>query len=362
MVIAFGLFCSLFPLNTAFAAEKTIDNYIPMDIEGNFAYDELDDFINADIIDGYMEYDENEILNMYVRPSASITRSQFVKILVNALDLTTDKAPRIFTDVKSGRWYYHSVNIASSLGIVNGKTDGSFRPDAKITRGEMAAMIVRAFENTVEFPDVPPTRLFSDISSHYQFAEYINKAAEKGIISGFTDGTFKAGSNATRAQAVAMIHRGVVQEQSNLSDNQMIINFLTEHIKTENALTQTNSFAELNNLYKENGMGYYLVENVIADEDLDMYTDEIAQMMITVNDENMKLTIISKSNRFAIVDVKGITFHLSVNDGDMSFEFGDNLDGQYYLKRNPDGNWKIYNSTFNMNEELDSSFEQASNE
>lgn len=360
LAIILIIFCSFLPLNSAFAAEKTIDNYIPMDIDGHWAYEEIDDFVNADIIDGFMEYDEDGYGYMNFKPGVDVKRSEFVKILVNALELTSNEPAVSFPDVKSDKWYFDFVNIASSLGIVQGKADGSFKPDANITRGEMAAMIVRAFENTVQFSD-NPTSGFPDIKSDYRFANYINQAAEKGIISGFLDGEFKAENLANRAQAVKMIHKAIQLQQSDLSDEQEIIDFLTNHIQTENSLSETNSYEELNDLYMANGMGYYLVANVLSQEDIDMLLSDIAQMTLTIDDQNLNLNVLTMSNRFALVDVTGISFDMTITDGTSTFEFSSNLDGQYYLKRNIDGDWKIYNSTISMDEALQSAAANTKN-
>lgn len=116
------LVIALIPANTVFAAsEKTLDNYIPMDdkIEDHWAYNVMDDLINADIIDGFMDGQD-----MYVKPEDSVTRAQFVKLIVSALGLKLSGKGINFTDVKSGAWYYEPVQIASSLGIINGKSAG----------------------------------------------------------------------------------------------------------------------------------------------------------------------------------------------------------------------------------------------
>lgn len=78
------------------------------------------------------------------------------------MNLRAGETVKSFPDVKPAKWYYEYVKVASSQGIINGKPDGTFRPNDKITRNEMAVMIYRAFESTLDFsatgkvfPDVP---------------------------------------------------------------------------------------------------------------------------------------------------------------------------------------------------------------
>ncbi len=130
------LLLTLFPLQSVLAAgEKTWDSYFPRAdfFYEHWAYEEVSDLIYADIIDGYVDSDGF----MYVRPNENITRAQFVKIIVSALDLTSEGPGKTFKDVKSTKWYSEPIRIASDLGIIHGNTNNQFLPDQPITRAEI---------------------------------------------------------------------------------------------------------------------------------------------------------------------------------------------------------------------------------
>src|SRR3954468_12462924 len=120
-VIVLVLLFTFIPLQSILAAgEKTMDSYFPMDdfFYEHWAYEEVTDLINADIIDGYV----NSEGFMYVRPDQDITRAQFVKIIVSALGLSSNGKGKVFKDVKPNQWYSEPIRIASDLGIIHGNT------------------------------------------------------------------------------------------------------------------------------------------------------------------------------------------------------------------------------------------------
>ena len=93
-----------------------------------------------------------------------------------------------------------------AMGIVAGYEDGSFRPDAPITRAEFAAIAVRFFENdNVDYEE----DLFTDIEGSEWFADAVAAAKEHGIIGGYPDGSFQPNKAITRAEACAIVNRTV---------------------------------------------------------------------------------------------------------------------------------------------------------
>lgn len=337
LLICLGLSLFAMPLQSASAASgKTIDHYIPMDIdEEHWAWEEINDFINADIIDGYMD----EEMNMTVKPNDTVTRAQFTKILVKALSLEINGTPKTFKDVKPSAWYYDSVNIASSLGIINGKLDGTFAPNDYITRDQMTKMIVLAFEKTVQFP-AGTTQKFPDVSKGYWAFEYINKAAANEIVKGYGS-SFKPLNRATRAEAIVMVRRGLSQEQSNLPVAEEVNGFLKGHILEENSLVESNAYDELMELYEENGTGYYLTEalelGAISFPDEEGFTVEI-------DDTKLTLEILSISDRFLTIEATGMVGRFVYKSDDFNMDFTSKMDGAYNLKLDSEsGKWKIYN-------------------
>ncbi|WP_338450055.1 S-layer homology domain-containing protein [Niallia oryzisoli] len=335
------------PLQSAFAAgTKTLDSYIPMDevFYDHWANEEMTDLINADIIDGYVD-DEN---NMYVKPNDSITRAQFVKIIVSALGLTSDGPGTTFSDVKQNHWYTDSIRIASDLGIISGN-NGQFYPNNNITRAEITKIIVKSFEKTVDFQNTN-SKAFTDVDSKNWAYEYISKASSANIVNG-NGSQFNPTKNATRAEAMVMIHRALQKEQSALPNDADLTAFLTDHITRENALAETNSFAELAALYNEHGTGYYLVEGLLTTEWLSPQ-EEGMEYTVQIDDENLNLNVLQKSNRFATVEATGMIMSIVIKSPDFNMDARENMDGIYNLKKDPiSGEWKIYNYLPSFDEE-----------
>ena len=140
-----------------------------------------------------------------VRPNANISRAEVATIFFRLLkkevrdsNLTTEN---IFADVTNGQWHNKAISTMAKLGIVKGRRADSFDPDASITRAEFAAICARFNTKPVE-----NSGSFSDISGHWAENE-IERAAAFGWISGYPDGTFHPDARITRAEAMTMINR-----------------------------------------------------------------------------------------------------------------------------------------------------------
>ena len=155
-----------------------------------------------------------------VRPNANISRAEVATIFFRLLkkevrdgNLTTEN---IFADVTNGQWHNKAISTMAKLGIVKGRRADSFDPDASITRAEFAAICARFNTKPVE-----NSGSFSDISGHWAENE-IERAAAFGWISGYPDGTFHPDARITRAEAMTMINRVLCrmpQSESDLLDS-----------------------------------------------------------------------------------------------------------------------------------------------
>ena len=150
-----------------------------------------------------------------IRPENNISRAEIAAIFFRLLnDDVRDKFNTTdcdFSDVAEGSWCRRSIATLTSLGVISGYTDGTFRPDAEITRAELATIISR-FANL----DVN-TQTFSDISGHWA-QKYIELAAGNGWIKGYEDGTFRPDEKITRAETFAMINRVLNRQTENVTD------------------------------------------------------------------------------------------------------------------------------------------------
>ena len=155
-----------------------------------------------------------------VRPNANVSRAETATIFFRLLksdirdgNLIADNG---FSDVSDGQWHNKAISTMAKLGIVKGRRADRFDPDASITRAEFAAICARFNTKPVE-----NNGSFSDISGHWAENE-IERAAAFGWISGYPDGTFHPDARITRAEAMTMINRVLCrmpQSESDLLDS-----------------------------------------------------------------------------------------------------------------------------------------------
>ena len=151
-----------------------------------------------------------------VHPKGNISRAETATIFFRLLkadirdgNLTADNG---FSDVANGQWHNKAISTMAKLGIVKGRRADSFDPDASITRAEFAAICARFNTKPVE-----NSGSFSDISGHWAENE-IERAAAFGWISGYPDGTFRPDARITRAEAMTMINRVLCRMPQSESD------------------------------------------------------------------------------------------------------------------------------------------------
>ena len=155
-----------------------------------------------------------------VHPEGNISRAETATIFFRLLkadirdgNLTADND---FSDVSNGQWHNKAISTMAKLGIVKGRRADRFDPDASITRAEFAAICARFNTKPVD-----NSGSFSDISGHWAENE-IERAAAFGWISGYPDGTFRPDARITRAEAMTMINRVLCrmpQSESDLLDS-----------------------------------------------------------------------------------------------------------------------------------------------
>lgn len=158
-----------------------------------------------------------------VRPNGSISRAEVATVLFRLLkddvrmqNLTKDNA---YSDVSDTAWYAAAVSTLSKMGVISGYPDGTFRPNAPITRAEFAAMIAR-FDETAKSADTP----FTDISGHWA-ENAIGKAYGNGWVAGSSKTVFCPESNLTRAETATLLNRvlhRLPEKESDLLANQIV--------------------------------------------------------------------------------------------------------------------------------------------
>ena len=154
--------------------------------------------------------------NGNVEPNGNITRAEvatiFFRLLTEEARTANSTQSNSLSDVTRGQWFNHAVSTLSSMGIVKGHNDGTFAPNAPITRAEFAAIAARFDDKNTD-----TSSKFTDIASHWAKNE-IGIAANKGWINGYPDGTFRPNQYITRAEAMTLVNRVLNRLPENSSD------------------------------------------------------------------------------------------------------------------------------------------------
>lgn len=149
-----------------------------------------------------------------VRPNGKITRAEVATIFFRLLDDDTRakywSSENNFSDVSADKWYNNAVSTLSRMGVIGGYADGTFRPDAPISRAEFAKIAVSFTQNTGS----ATYNYFTDVKTTDWFAPYVTAAKDAGLIEGYSDGSFKPESKITRAEACAIVNRTLGRKPS----------------------------------------------------------------------------------------------------------------------------------------------------
>ena len=149
-----------------------------------------------------------------VRPNGKITRAEVATIFFRLLDDDTRakywSSKNDFSDVSADKWYNNAVSTLSHMGVIGGYADGTFRPDAPISRAEFAKIAVSFTQNNGS----AVYNYFTDVKTTDWFAPYVTAAKDAGLIEGYSDGSFKPESKITRAEACAIVNRTLGRKPS----------------------------------------------------------------------------------------------------------------------------------------------------
>ncbi|MGE7612001.1 amidase family protein [Paenibacillus sp. NPDC101420] len=134
------------------------------------------------------------------RPNSGLTRAEAIKVIATYMGLEGQESN--FIDVSPTHWANKFIGAAAGSGLMNGYSDGRFRPDEKISRGELAALITRAFKLTGT-----GNTSFKDVTRNAWYYDSIDALASNNIITGYADSTFKPEKDITRAEFAAIVSR-----------------------------------------------------------------------------------------------------------------------------------------------------------
>ncbi|MFF2179475.1 InlB B-repeat-containing protein [Lysinibacillus sp. NPDC058147] len=165
------------------------------DIDNNWAKDMVEEIASRCIIKGYPDGT--------FRPNDMIQRQHVVLMIERALPLTPLQEAVSFLDVPHSHPYYQQITLLQQAGIIDG-SNGTFRPNAYITRAQMAKIMVLAFGLTPE-----GNSTFKDVDPSHWASGYIAALADHNIALGDENGNFRPNENLTRAQFTAFMYRAL---------------------------------------------------------------------------------------------------------------------------------------------------------
>lgn len=200
LLMALTLFISLLPHAAAVSARDFTDVS-----EDDWCYEYVD-YVTRQ---GYF----NGTTPTTFAPDRTMTRAMFVVVLSRYDGVDVDNNQSAFTDVEPGAWCAGAINWAAANGIVGGYGDGTFRPNAPVTRAQMCAIMDRFVEYYMEENEVEvaETGTVATLTDQAQIPSYAVSAVRNcqrwGLIYGYSDGTFRPNANSSRAHVAAVIYR-----------------------------------------------------------------------------------------------------------------------------------------------------------
>ncbi|SHJ13340.1 S-layer homology domain-containing protein [Desulfofundulus thermosubterraneus] len=173
------------------------------DLNGHWAQKQVEKWADKGLVGGYQDGT--------FRPNKAVTRAEFVALVNRAMNKQNTGATIKFKDVRPGDWFYREVAAAVSAGYVGGYEDGTFRPNQPITRQEAASIISRLLN--LESGEASVLGKFKDAGRIGSWARgSVAAVVARGLMGGYSDGTFGPAMSITRAETVVVLDRAITGE------------------------------------------------------------------------------------------------------------------------------------------------------
>jgi photosystem II stability/assembly factor-like uncharacterized protein len=142
------------------------------------------------------------------RPNNEVTRGQLAKIVANAAGYNEPVSGQTFTDVPPTHTFYPFIERMAARGVIGGYADGTFRPGNNASRGQIAKIV----SNAAGYSEPVSGQTFTDVAPGSTFYEFVERLSVRGVIGGYSDGTFRPGNNATRGQTSKIVSNAFFPE------------------------------------------------------------------------------------------------------------------------------------------------------
>ncbi|MFZ4453027.1 S-layer homology domain-containing protein [Salibacterium aidingense] len=316
-----GIFSLAFFFSTA-AAVSANEEFSDVDSD-YWANDEITYLAGEGVIGGYS--------NGEFRPGSNVTRSQAAIMIAASLDLETgDRPDPGFEDVDTSSHAYGAIAAVAEEGIINGD-DGAFMPNEPLTRGQMAAVLTRAYDLSAE--DAPD---FADVDEDYIFYQDIQALAGSNIATGYAgDNTFRPGESTTRAQFSVFTARAMNDDFKEEPSEIPSLSYFEDRITEAEETIEMTMYEEWENEFHneepkasfgeiEGTFLQYYTQEMTSDvwesfyeEELDSYGPELAQAFPFRNMEDISF----ESENSNEVVVSGIEPETELNEQAMYYEY-----------------------------------------
>ena len=173
-------------------------------VESDSHYENILALQKAGVINGYPDGT--------FKPGKAVTRGQAAKMLVGAFALEKGQVDSPFTDVAASNEYHEAIQTLASLEIINGYSDGTFKPNEPITRGQFAKILTKILDVASEGTTNSP---FTDVTAGNEYAGAIAALYENGLTTGTTASTYSPNANVTRGQFASFVVRGLEWSDEN---------------------------------------------------------------------------------------------------------------------------------------------------
>lgn len=240
----------------------------------------------------------------------------------------------------NGHWAEGVITELVHADIVNGEfinNETHVNPENPITRAEFVKLLVAGLNLNSDQPGKP----FTDVPPDDWARPAIDKVSSVGIVNGYGGNTFKPGANATRAEAMKMLHSALHLESSALPEDKLLIDLVINNERENFEALQAKDYSRLLELNKQYNTGFLLHAMNVSVQAMQQMKENGVTLDVA-HTGTYGATIVSKSDRFATVDLTGASYDFTVKSDKATYTQSQDTSGLILLRKLPDGTWKAF--------------------